>query len=157
MTLGDAMNKPLPEALKPDHRTAQLPSGTGPTASPVLNPLAMQALIEHAGRSAAARFAHDFLNLFQDRLTRVDAALTTADPAAALNAVLSLKASSAMLGAEQLTLYCTGLETELRGHRIPHAGALPRLAADFKSALAFGTADTFPNDANDAAGPAPAP
>ena len=38
MTLGDAMNKPLPEALKPDHMAAQPPSGAGATAIPVLNP-----------------------------------------------------------------------------------------------------------------------
>ncbi|WP_354349342.1 Hpt domain-containing protein [Pseudarthrobacter sp. PvP090] len=119
-----------------------------------MNPLELQALIEHAGRSAAARFADDFLKLFEDRLARVDGALAAADPAAALNAVLSLKASSAMLGAEQMTLYCTGLETELRGQRIPSAGALPRLAADFRSALAGTVAVTFPDDAK---GPAPAP
>lgn len=154
MTLGDAMNKPLSGAPVPDRMAAQPPSGAGPTAPPVLNPLALQALIEHAGRSAAARFADDYLKLLQGRLTGVDAALAASDPAAALNAVQSLKASSAMLGAEQMTLYCTGLETELRAHRIPHAGALPRLAADFRSALAGAVADTFPDDAK---GPAPAP
>ena len=157
MTLGDAMNKPLPEAPKPGHMVAQPPSGAGPRATPVLNPLELQALIEHAGRSAAARFADDFLQLFEGRLTRVDAALTTADPAGALDAVLSLKASSAMLGAERMALYCTGLETELRGQRIPHAGALPRLAAEFKSALAGAVATAFPDDAGDARAPAPAP
>jgi HPt (histidine-containing phosphotransfer) domain-containing protein len=119
-----------------------------------LNPSALQALIEHTGRSAAARFADDYLTLLQDRLTRVDAALAAADPAAALDAVQSLRASSAMLGAEQMTLYCTGLETELRAHRIPHAGALPRLAADFRSALAGTVADAFPGDTK---GPAPVP
>ncbi|HSO90679.1 MAG TPA: Hpt domain-containing protein [Arthrobacter sp.] len=154
MTLGDALNKPLPEALRPDQPAAKPFSGAGPTATPVLNPLALQALIEHAGRSAAARFADDFLKLFEDRLTHMDAALTKADPVSALNAVLSLKASAAMLGAEQMTLYCAGLEVELRGHRIPLAGALPRLAADFTSALAGAIADTFPNEAK---GPAPAP
>ena len=154
MTLGDAMNKPLSGAPVPDHMAAQPPSGAGPTAPPVLNPLELQALIEHAGRSAAARFADDFLKLFEDRLARVDAALATADPAAALDSILSLKASSAMLGAEQMTLYCTGLETELRAHRIPRAGALPRLAADFRAALTGTVADTFPDDAK---GPAPAP
>jgi len=154
MTLGDAMNKPLSGAPVPDHLAARRRSGAGPTAPPVLNPAALQALIEHTGRSAAARFADDYLTLLQDRLTRVDAALAAADPTAALDAVQSLRASSAMLGAEQMTLYCTGLETELRAHRIPHAGALPRLAADFRSALAGTVADAFPGGAK---GPAPAP
>ncbi|WP_354173157.1 hypothetical protein [Arthrobacter sp. UYEF36] len=147
------MNKPLSEALGPDHPAVQPHSGTGTTATPVLNPLALQALSEHAGRAAAARFAQDFLNLLKGRLTLVDAGLGLADPMSALNAVLILKASAAMLGAEQMTLYCAGLEVELRGHRIPHAGALPQLAADLRSALAGAAADTLPTDAK---GPAPA-
>ena len=146
MTLGDALNEPLPEAPKPDHRVARPPSGAGPTATPVLNPLVLQALVEHVGSTAAARFAHDYLNLLEDRVSQVDAALGLADPVSALNAVLILKASSAMLGAEQMTLYCEGLEVELRGHRMPRAGALPRLAADFTAALAGATADTFPSE-----------
>ena len=154
MTLGDAMTKPLPEALRPDQLAAKPPSGAGPSATHVLNPLALQALIEHAGRSAAARFADDFLKLLEGRLIHVDAALTKADPVSALNAVLSLKASSAMLGAEQMTLYCAGLATELGGNRIPHAGALRRLASDLTSALKA-VADTLPNDSNDANGPIP--
>lgn len=153
MTLGDAVNKPLSEALRPDRAAAKPPSGAGPTATPVLNPLVLQALIEHVGSTAAARFAHDFLHLLERRLTQVDAALEQADPVSALDAVLILKASAAMLGAEQMTLYCEGLEGELRGHRIPHAGALPRLAADFTSALAAAVAANFPDGAT---GPAPA-
>ena len=154
MTLGDAMNKPLPEAPKPDHQAAKPPSGAGRTAAAVMNPLVLHTLIEHVGSTAAARFAHDFLNLLERRLTQVDAALGLADPVSALDAVLILKASSAMLGAEQMTLYCEGLEVELRGHRIPRAGALPRLAADFTSALAGAVAASIPDDAK---GPAPAP
>ena len=147
MTLGDALNKPRPEALRPDQLAATPPSGTGPAATPVLNPLALQALVEHAGRSAAARFADDFRKLLECRLTRVDAALTRADPVSALDAVLSLKASAAMLGAEQMTLYCTGLAAELRENRIPPAGAPPRLASDLTSALEA-VADTLPNYTN---------
>lgn len=152
MTLGDAMNKPLPEALVPDRLAAKPRSGA--TATPVLNLLVLQTLVEHVGSTAAARFAHDFLHLLKGRLTNVNAALGLADPVSALNAVLILKASSAMLGAEQMTLYCEGLEVELRGHRIPRAGALPRLAADFEAALAGAVEDTMPTGAE---GPAPAP
>jgi HPt (histidine-containing phosphotransfer) domain-containing protein len=147
------MNTPLSEALRPDRPAAKPPSGAGPTATPALNPLVLQALIEHVGSIAAARFARDFLHLLERRLTQVDAALELADPVSALDAVLILKASAAMLGAEQITLYCEGLEGELRGHRIPRAGALPRLAADFTSALTGAVADTFPSEAT---GPAPA-
>ncbi|WP_226759058.1 Hpt domain-containing protein [Arthrobacter sp. SO3] len=111
-----------------------------------MNPVELQALIDHVGPAAAARFADDFLDLLEDRLSRANDALGQSDPVAALNAVLILKASSAMLGAEQLTLYCSGLEVELRGQRIPHAGALARLAADFASAL-HAVAGAFPRDA----------
>lgn len=138
----------------PGHQAARRPSGAAPTATPVLNPLVLQALIEHAGSTAAARFAHDFLALLEGRLGQVNAALELADPVSALNAVLALKASSAMLGAGQMTLYCEGLEVELRGHRIPRAGALPRLAAEFTSALAGAVATAFPTDAKS---PAPVP
>ena len=155
MTLGDALNTPPPEALGPDRLAGKPPSGAGPTATPILNPSTLQALVEHAGRSAAARFADDFLILFEDRLTYVDAALAKADPESALKAVLSLKASSAMLGAEQMTLYCAGLETELLAQRLPHAGALPRLAADLTAALAGAIAHAVPQDAKGPASLAP--
>ena len=153
MTLGDALNTPLPETPGPDQPAAKPPSG--PAATPVLDPFALQALVDHAGRSAAARFAEDFLNLFEDRLSHVDGALAKADQESALKAILSLKASSAMLGAEQLTLYCAGLETELRGQRIPHAGALPRLASDLTAALAGAVVPTFLQDARGPASWAP--
>ena len=84
----------------------------------------------------------------------MDTALSLADPVSALNAILTLKACAAILGAEQMALYCTGLEEELRGHRLPRTGALRRLAADLPSALPDAIADTLPNDAK---GPAPPP
>ncbi|WP_237563508.1 MULTISPECIES: Hpt domain-containing protein [Arthrobacter] len=95
----------------------------------------LQDLVDHVGRTAAATFASNFLALLRDRLTQVHTALGTADPEHALDAVLSLKTSSAMVGAEQLTRYCTGLEKELREGRIPNADALPRIAADLRPAL----------------------
>jgi HPt (histidine-containing phosphotransfer) domain-containing protein len=95
----------------------------------------LQELVVHVGLTAAATFASNFLALLQDRLTQVQTALGTANLAAALGAVLSLKTSSAMVGAEQLTRYCTGLEKDLREGRIPNADALPRIAADLRPAL----------------------
>ncbi|AOT02510.1 hypothetical protein [Arthrobacter sp. U41] len=69
-----------------------------------MNPVELQDLIDHVGRTAAASFASDFLDLLEDRLTHVNAALRQADAVSALNAVLILKASSAMLGAVQMAL-----------------------------------------------------
>lgn len=135
MTLGDAVSRPLSEAPEPDRQASQPPPSAGPSPTTVLNPAELQALIDNVGLTAAARFADDFLNLLGDRLTQVNTALGQADPVPALDAVLILKASASMLGAEQMTLYCSGLEAELRGLRIPHAGALPRLAADFAAVL----------------------
>lgn len=146
MTLGDAMNRPLPGAPGHEHERTKPLSGADPAPTLVLNPIELQALVDHVGPAAAARFADDFLRLLEDRLVRVKDALGKSDPASALDAVLLLMASSAMLGAEQMTLYCSGLEAELRGQRIPHAGALPRLAADFASALQAVITSTFPRD-----------
>ncbi|MDN4643060.1 Hpt domain-containing protein [Arthrobacter sp. PsM3] len=146
------MNRPLPGAPGHEHERTKAPSGVGAAPTPVLNPGELQSLIDHVGPAAAARFADDFLDLLEDRLIRVDDALSQSDPVSALNAVLVLKASSAMLGAEQLTLFCSGLEAELRGQRMPHAGALARLAADFASAVRAVIASTFPRDAS---GPVP--
>jgi hypothetical protein len=147
------MNKPLSGAPHPEHQATQPLTGDGPTPAPVVNPAELQALSDHVGRPAAARFAFDFLNLLEDRIAHVDEALRLADPVSALNAVLLLKASSAMLGAEQMTLYCSDLEAELRELRIARAGSLPLLAADFTTDLTAVLEDEFPSDAT---GPMPA-
>lgn len=135
MTLGDAAGKPPTGAAQPGRGAAHPNSGVQPRPPQVVDESKLQDLVDHVGRTAAATFGSDFLALLQGRLTQVQTALGSADPEPALDAVLSLKASSAMVGAEHLTRYCTGLEKELREGRIPNADALPRIAADLRPAL----------------------
>jgi histidine phosphotransfer protein HptB len=66
------------------------------------------------------------------RLQRVRLALTTGDLTGAMDAVLSLKTSSQMVGAERLAALALDLEQSLReeARTADPAMVLPRLAAD---------------------------
>jgi HPt (histidine-containing phosphotransfer) domain-containing protein len=77
-------------------------------------------------------FVRNFIALLPQRAENVRRTLTTGDVPRALDAVLSLKTSSQMVGAERLADLATDLERFLRGDA-PHTGPaslLPRLAAD---------------------------
>lgn len=76
-------------------------------------------------------FVRNFIEYLPHRNQRLRLALTTGDPADALDAVLSLKTSSQMVGAERLAGLALDLERSIRADT-PGAGptvALPRLAA----------------------------
>lgn len=76
-------------------------------------------------------FVQTFIAFLPHRTERLRLALTTGDPAGAMDAVLSLKTSSQMVGAERLAALALNLERALR-HDILHAEpsrVLPRLAA----------------------------
>jgi HPt (histidine-containing phosphotransfer) domain-containing protein len=63
---------------------------------------------------AATRFASAFVRLWGSRSSRLEQALQGGDPAAALDAVLSVKSSSALAGALRLSAHAAGLELALR-------------------------------------------
>ena len=76
-------------------------------------------------------FVLNFIALLPDRAEKVRLTLTTGDLRGALDAVLSLKSSSQMVGAERLAELATDLERSLRdAPQAEPASLLPRLAAD---------------------------
>jgi HPt (histidine-containing phosphotransfer) domain-containing protein len=76
-------------------------------------------------------FLRDFIEYLPHRNERLRLTLTTGDLAGALDAVLSLKTSSQMVGAERLAYLALELERSIRAdtHETDPATALPRLAA----------------------------
>jgi HPt (histidine-containing phosphotransfer) domain-containing protein len=65
-------------------------------------------------------FVRNFIALLPDRAAHVRLSLTTGDLSGALDAVLSLKTSSQMVGAERLAELAADLERSLRADA-PHA------------------------------------
>jgi histidine phosphotransfer protein HptB len=77
-------------------------------------------------------FVQDFIAHLPHRLQRLRLALTTGDLPGSIDAVLSLKTSSQMVGAERLASLALDLELNIReeSRNTDPAIALPRLAAD---------------------------
>jgi HPt (histidine-containing phosphotransfer) domain-containing protein len=78
-------------------------------------------------------FVGNFIEYLPQRLARLRLALTTGDLDGSMDAVLSLKTSSQMVGAERLAGLALELENEIRAEA-RHADmtvALPRLAAAY--------------------------
>jgi len=78
-------------------------------------------------------FVGNFIECLPQRLSKLRLALTTGDLEGSVDAVLSLKTSSQMVGAERLAGLATNLESEIRtGARAADAAVvLPHLAAAF--------------------------
>lgn len=78
-------------------------------------------------------FVGNFIQLLPQRIGRLRLALTTGDLDGAVDAVLSLKTSSQMVGAERLAGLAMDLESEMRDDAARREAevALPRLAAAF--------------------------
>ncbi|MGO4236417.1 Hpt domain-containing protein [Pseudarthrobacter sp. YAF2] len=78
-------------------------------------------------------FVANFIDYLPERLDKLRLALTTGDLEGSMDAVLSLKTASQMVGAERLAGMAQDLEAEIRAEA-RHADmsvALPRLAATF--------------------------
>ena len=100
-------------------------------AVPLLDRAVLQKLRDGLDDEICKVFVENFIALLPDRAERVRRTLTTGDLRGALDAVLSLKSSSQMVGAERLAEFATDLEHSLRvdtRHAEP-ARLLPQLAA----------------------------
>ncbi|PNI10315.1 Hpt domain-containing protein [Arthrobacter sp. AFG7.2] len=69
---------------------------------------------ELAGSGLAQRFAHDYAAMWDQRYARLAAAVDTQDTDSALDAVISLKITSAMVGGLRLAKLAELLETVIR-------------------------------------------
>jgi HPt (histidine-containing phosphotransfer) domain-containing protein len=127
-----------------EHETKKAVTGTAAkqTTGPVLDPAWLRQLADELkGREAAIRFALDYLDLLPGRGARILQALSDRDPAAALDAVLSLKVTSSMAGAVALEQLCRALELSLRNGRPGDAAALAASLPSHTEALAGQLAD----------------
>ncbi|TPV48227.1 Hpt domain-containing protein [Pseudarthrobacter phenanthrenivorans] len=103
-------------------------------ARPLLDPAVLERLRDELenDESVWKVFVEDFIAQLPQRLQRVRLTLTTGDAKGAMDAILSLKTSSQMVGAERLAGLASDLEQSLRqeaGTTDP-AVALPLLAAN---------------------------
>ncbi|MBT2248902.1 Hpt domain-containing protein [Arthrobacter sp. BHU FT2] len=78
-------------------------------------------------------FVGNFIECLPQRISKLRLALTTGDLDGSVDAVLSLKTSSQMVGAERLAGLAIALEAEIRtgAHQDDAAAVLPHLAAAF--------------------------
>jgi HPt (histidine-containing phosphotransfer) domain-containing protein len=100
-------------------------------AQPLLDPKALDKLREDVdGFEVWSAFVQNFLTALPLRIQTLSLTLTTGDVAGALDAVLSLKAASQMVGASRLATLAHGLEMAQReGVRVANPSVvLPRLA-----------------------------
>ncbi|MGJ3192932.1 Hpt domain-containing protein [Paenarthrobacter nitroguajacolicus] len=96
---------------------------------PALEPCRLQALAEELGDSRPAlRFLSTYLSMLPGRILRISNGLCHHDADASMDAILSLKISSAMVGALETEDQCRAIETMIREDHFDSAvQALPAL------------------------------
>lgn len=101
------------------------------SALPAFDPAVLTALVDALQDSSATeRFVRAYLAMLPTRVGRIQDAVGRDDPTAAMDAVLSLKVSSATVGARQLQALACDLEAHLRGHvLVPACEVASRLTA----------------------------
>lgn len=94
--------------------------------------------LDDGGEGYTKTFVANFITCLPGRIERLRLALTTGDLEAAADAVLSLRTSGQMVGAERLALLVMDLEAEMRGGASrSDTMALPKLAAAFLGPIAL--------------------
>lgn len=79
---------------------------------PLFDPQVIRNLADNLGNnSLASRFLNDYLDLLPRRKTRIINALHAEDPDTAMDAILSLKIASAMVGAHDAEDKCRALQS----------------------------------------------
>jgi HPt (histidine-containing phosphotransfer) domain-containing protein len=105
------------------------------TTAPVIDEQVLALLEEELqDRQLLREFLRRYLNLLDHRLERLDLALTAGDPEAWMDAVLSLKSSSAMGGATALSQAAAQLQERIgllhsAGHQWPQKDECARTSA----------------------------
>ncbi|MDQ0212635.1 Hpt domain-containing protein [Arthrobacter bambusae] len=107
------------------------PAAGWPATHPILDLAEFQFLEDQLDSPLIARtFAGDFAKLWGMRYEGLAAAVERRDAAAALDAVLSLRTSSTMLGGLRLALLARGLEENIRNGDLRDAQPLLDAIAD---------------------------
>ncbi|WP_139346866.1 Hpt domain-containing protein [Sinomonas mesophila] len=91
-------------------------SGNEDTArgGPLLDDGVLRELAEDVGPRAATSFAREFAGMWPRRRAALATAVSRGDVEGAMDAILSVRVSSAMVGARRLEGLAAGLETGLR-------------------------------------------
>ncbi|WP_051478845.1 Hpt domain-containing protein [Arthrobacter sp. H5] len=99
------------------------------TRVPLVDPVVLHNLEDELESPDAARaFVRDFVRIWDERDSKLSTAIASKNQAASLDAVLSLKITSKMVGAAQLAGLAGSLEELLReGELEGAASALPRI------------------------------
>lgn len=96
-----------------------------PAVAPLVDPAALQDLGVQLDSPAVAKgFARDYTKMWDQRYRSLASALERGDLAGSMDAVLSLKTSSAMVGGLRLAQLAGELEGALRAGNIDHALSL---------------------------------
>ena len=91
----------------------------GTEDTPVLDTGPLQVLATEVGPAFAEAFMDDYLQMLPERASKILRALASGDPRMAADAVVSLRATSAMAGALRLERCCSELEARIRrGQRL---------------------------------------
>jgi len=102
-----------------------------PATPPLVDPAALQDLGAQLDSPAVAKgFARDYTRMWDQRYQTLASALERGDLAGSMDAVLSLKTSSAMVGGLRLAQLAGELESALRAGDMGHALALLRDVAE---------------------------
>ena len=108
-----------------------LTAPSAPAAPPLVDPAALQDLGAQLDSPAVAKgFARDYTRMWDQRYRSLASALERGDLAGSMDAVLSLKTSSAMVGGLRLAQLAGELESALRAGDMGHALALLRVVAE---------------------------
>jgi HPt (histidine-containing phosphotransfer) domain-containing protein len=112
---------------------------------PLVDPAVLIDLEEQlAGPDVASRFARDYAAMWAQRQRCLDAAVEGQDRAAALDAVISLKVSAAMVGGVRLAGLAERLEVIIRdGSGLEGGRAMLALVADHGSATVKELQDSY--------------
>lgn len=124
----DSDAEPLHSVDDADARGA-LSGGERTDRTPLVDPDVLHDLEDQLDSAAAARaFVRDYVAVWDERELRLSSAVARRNQAASLDAVLSLKITSTMVGATQLVALARGLEKLLREGSLEEAAAvLPHL------------------------------
>jgi hypothetical protein len=121
---GDANTAPAGEASPCGAGLAIRGAGT-PVALPLVDPAALQDLgVQLESPAVAQCFARDYAKMWDRRYDSLASALGRRDQAAALDAVLSLKTSSVMVGGVHLAQLAGELESAVRDGDMDQAQSL---------------------------------
>lgn len=129
---GDPAELPADLCASSDAGRPAVTAVSSPAAEtlPLLDPAVLKDLTEDLGVPAMSRqFVRDYAGLWGQRKARLKESLEKEDLAVALDAVISLKVTSAMVGGSRLAHLAQTLEAALRQGNFAHAPTLLALIA----------------------------